>query len=524
LKRRKEWRTQALAFALIPLVVAIAVAQNNRPGLDARDFSSAPYRLGERLSYTVSFSNFSVAAHVDMLVGARGTFFEREGIELRAHVETIGVVNAALYAINNDYVSYVDPATGLPFRLRQVIREGTRSTEASGDFNPSITAAQAANSFPGTYDFLSALYRLRALPLAAGATYRFTVQNEATSYEVEAKVSGREVVKTNVGSSNAIVTQLRVPGNRAATDYRVRIYFSDDERHLPLLITAQHPAGEIRAELASAEILTEPLPATGTKPDPSATPAPSPLQGDGARQPTQPGPAPTPAAGANSLPELPFKPGEELNFNFFAGTGSQRVGTASFQVRARARYFNRDGMLLTALMQTSGPGQSLFPVNDQISSYVDATTLLPFRTELRLQEGRRRVSWNVSVEQDRGTALFDDGSRVEMPVATHDLLSVFYALRSYDLSVGRQTRVSLLINKRPRLLIVTALGNETIELNGQRIPAVQLALTTSDPQASRLSLRLWVSTDRRRLPLRLTAQTPLGPVRADLAIIPVDLQ
>ena len=523
MKRRKEWRSQALAFALIPLVVAFAVAQNNRPGLAAGDFSPAPYRLGERLSYTVSFSNFPVAAHVEMLVAARGTFFEREGIELRAHVETIGIVNAALYSINNDYVSYVDPATGLPFRLRQVIREGARSSEASADFNPALTAAQAANSFPGTYDFLSALYRLRALPLASGASYRFTVQNEATSYEVEAKVSGREVVKTNVGSSNAIVTQVRVPGNRAASDYRLRIYFSDDDRHIPVLITAQHPAGEIRAELASAEILTEPLPATGTKPDPSATPAPSPLQGDGARRPPQTDRTP-PAAGAAALPELPFKPGEELNFNFFAGTGSQRVGTASFQVRPRARYFNRDGMLFTALMQTSGPGQSLFPVSDQINSYVDATTLLPFRTELRLQEGRRRVSWNVSVEQDRGTALFDDGSRVEMPVATHDLLSVFYALRSYDLSVGKQTRVSLLINKRPRLLIVTALANETIELNGQRIPAVQLALTTSDPQASRLALRLWVSTDRRRLPLRLAAQTPLGPVRADLAIIPVDLQ
>jgi hypothetical protein len=51
-----------------------------------------------------------------------------------------------------------------------------------------------------------------------------------------------------------------------------------------------------------------------------------------------------------------------------------------------------------------------------------------------------------------------------------------------------------------------------------------LALNTSDSDGDKLALRLWVSTDKRRLPLRLTAVTPLGPVRADLVIIPTALQ
>lgn len=541
----------ALAFALIsPLLASTFTgsAQNNRSGLTASAFSFAPYRIGERLTYTVSFSNFPIAAHIEMVAAARGTFFGREGTELRAHVETLGVVNAALYAINNDYTSYVDPSTGLPFRLQQVIREGTHSADVAGDFNQTaagaaatLPARQTANSFPGTYDFLAAIYRLRALPLAEGATYRLTVQNESTPYAAEVKVVGREVVKTNLGSSNTLIAQVRVPGNSAVNGYRLRLYFTDDERHLPVLITAQHPSGEIRAELASAEVLSEAT--TTTTPETTSTPAATPVPTPGTSillpPPSRPGTAPgnaaaqrgataatttTAPAAAAALPEVPFKPGEQLNFNFFAGNNPQPIGTASFLVRARARYFGHDGLLLSALMQTVGPGQRLFPVADQINSYIDATTLLPFRTELRLQEGKRRVNWTVSVEQDRGTALFDDGTRLDIPVATHDLISVFYALRSFDLSVGRQNRVSLLINKRPRLLTVTALRRETIELNAQQIPAVQLSLTTNDAQGDHLSLRLWVSTDKRRLPLRLTAQTPLGPVRADLAIIPVALQ
>ena len=111
-----------------------------------------------------------------------------------------------------------------------------------------------------------------------------------------------------------------------------------------------------------------------------------------------------------------------------------------------------------------------------------------------------------------------------MPFGTHDLLSVFYALRSFDLTPGKRNAVSLLVNKRPRLLYITALRPGSVQLGSRQISAVELSLTTSDPDGDRLALRLWVSTDKRRLPLRLTAQTPLGPVRADLAIIPTTLQ
>ena len=82
----------------------------------------------------------------------------------------------------------------------------------------------------------------------------------------------------------------------------------------------------------------------------------------------------------------------------------------------------------------------------------------------------------------------------------------------------------MLVNNRPLTLVITSLKRETIQLGGQQIPAVQLSLTTDDPQPDKYALRLWVSDDRRRLPLRVTATTAIGPVRADLAIIPVAQQ
>lgn len=492
------------------LALALTLCAQSGTEVGAVPFSRTPYQVGEQLTYHVTFSNFVDAAHVQLLVAGRGTFFMRDGLQLRAHVETTGIVNAALYSVNNDYTSYIDPDSGIPFRSQQLIREAGRTSDTSSEYNQPVGTGAIPpklrfGEFPGTYDFLSALYRLRALPLAPGAKYYFNVRSDTQQYDAELRVTNRQLIKTNVGSFNAIVTEVRVPKNSEANGYHLRIYFSDDERHVPVLITANPRAGEIRAELAGSELIAPTQPAT-----PNATPTPTPTPAGNA----QPNGTPLPA-------ELPFKAGEQLNFNVFVGTATQPVATVSSQIRPRAKYFNRDGILFAVKAQTAGAFGNIFFANDQINSYVDPHTLLPFRTELNLVEGKHRTNQVLTIDQDRGNAVTDKGTRIEIPVGTHDYVSAIYALRLFNLAPSKRNAVTMMVNNRPLTLIITSLKRETIQLGGEQIPAVQLSLTTDDPQPDKYALRLWVSDDRRRLPLRVTATTPLGPLRADLAIIPV---
>lgn len=503
-------------FISLALSTPVSALQGKGEAKTAQTGAASPYRVGERLTYNVSFAHFASAAHVELLVARRGTFFGREGFELRAHVETLGEVSAALYALNNEYISYVDPASGMPFRTEQTPREHARDAAMTPDFRRSaltvgspveVTNAGAS----GMYDLLSGLYRARMLPLAQGSVQRLSISSGAEQYDAELKVTGREFIKTNVGSYNAIVTQVRTRGGSRAGDLRdIRIYFSDDAQRLPVLLTLRHPVGEIRIELASSEIVPEPSPpALAPSGNIAVVPPPAPP-----KLPVKNAAAPLPA-------DLPFAVGEQLNYNLFLGGAPQPIGTASYQVRARTGYFGRDGLLLTATAQSSSIGQTILNVNDQISSYVNPMTLLPFRTELRLAHGRRRINHTITVDQDRGNVSTDSGQRIEIPVGTYDPIAVLYALRSFDLNPPKRNAVSLLLNNRPCTLFITSLKRETIELNNQRIPAVQLSLTTDDTQSDRYGLRLWVSADRRRLPLRMTGTTPLGTLRADLAIIPV---
>lgn len=570
-----ERLNQLLTFIAI-VAFAVAAAEPARAQsageISNAPFSKAPYRVGERLTYNVSFSAFPSAAHLELWIAGYGTYFNRQGIQLHAHAETTGVVNAALFSVNSDYVAFVAPDTGQPYRTQIVRREAGHtddilSEEDKPAGNEAIPQKLQTGGFAGTLDIASALYRVRALPLTVGSSYSLVLRVNDVSYEVVLKVKGRTMIKTNVGSFNTVITQLHFPRDSSLDAYKIQINFSDDERHVPIFASARHPAGEIRAELAGSELPgATPPPVDTTQPDvaasqPQVQPAPNPSTdspsgipgipgipnapttvkpGDpntaspvnpitpNATSPGRPGtrgvapPLTAPSTSSTSLPAgLPFKAGEQLNFNIYLENIAQPVGLASFQVRARSQYFGRDGLMLTGKAQTVGTAQTSLSADDQITTYVDPNTLLPFRFEMNLQESRRQSSQTVVLDQDRGNATTETGTRLEIPVGTYDLLSAFYALRSFNLKSTKPNAISLLFNNRALTLTITLIKRETIELGGQQIPALQLSLTTDDAQPDQIGFRLWVSEDQRRLPLRLTVTTPSGKVRADLAILPI---
>ena len=508
-----------LAVAIVPLILTVLVlpvAGQRKDEATTLPFNGLPYAVGERLTYNVSFSSFVTAGHIEIFVAARGNFFGRDAVQLKGHVETTGVVSTAIYTLNSDYTSYVDPVTGIPFRSQQVSRGG------GGGSNAGAAGGSGVSDLPGAYDFLSAIYRLRALPLTEGSSYPFTVRNEASSYQAQLIVKGHQSIKTNVGSYSTIAAQVRVAKSSAANDYHLQVFFSDDERHVPVLITAQLSDGEVRAELAGAQ--SAPVSAAGpTSADPVPTPSPTPTP--------RPTPSPRPSPGKNSGPvpqilpaALPFKIGEQLNYRVYLASVQQPVGLVSFQIRNRSRYFDHDGLMLTSSAQTTDAAKLLFVVNDQLTSYVDPVTLLPYRTELNLAEGRRKSGEVWTLNQDYGTASRQGGGKVEIPIGTHDYLSIFYAVRSMNMAPPRKSAVSILVEGKPKTLVIDAVRREKIQLDNQKISAIQLKLTSDEPQGDKFVLRVWISDDDRRLPLRLTAMTQLGALRADLVIIPLTHQ
>jgi hypothetical protein len=502
--------TLAQLAALIICLTTVAGAQ--QAAANDPPFNVSAYRIGERLTYNVNYSHFISAGHIELFVAGRDKFFGREGIQLKAHVETSGVVSVAVLSINNDYTTYVFPDNGLPYRAQHVVRQADKTSEASIDYTQpagadALPARLNVGETAGTLDLLSAVYRIRAMPLAQRSTYFTTVRNEGKEYRAEIKVTGRELINTNVGSYDAIATRVNV---KSGEDYSIRAYFSDDEWHVPVLITARYNGANIQIELAGSALIAPPR-SSPTHP---------------VVVPTDPLPTATPAPLVKTSPtslNLPFKIGEQLNYRVYMGTATTSVGSMSFEIKSRGRFFNRDGLQLVVNAQTIGP--AAIGVRDQITSYVDPETLLPFRTEINLSEGKYHTARNYNLDQERGAATSEQPrERIDIPVGTHDMISAFYALRTFDLTIQKPNSISIMAFHRPRTLTIKALKRETIELNGQKIPAIMLQLVTDDPQPDRLQIRIWVGEDARHLPLRIAAVTEVGPAHADLMVVPVATQ
>src|SRR5262249_40787498 len=144
----------------------------------------------------------------------------------------------------------------------------------------------------------------------------------------------------------------------------------------------------------------------------AASPSPTPAV-------TTPTPTPTPAAKTDPYPprneDWPFTIGEQLNYQVFIGGSNTPLGMATFQVRGRSKYFNRDGLYLMVTAQTTGAAARVFVAKDTVESFVDPKSLLPFRTVLNRAEGKRRLNQVLTVNQDRGNVVTDKGQRIDIP-------------------------------------------------------------------------------------------------------------
>src|SRR5262249_55905760 len=153
--------------------------------------------------------------------------------------------------------------------------------------------------------------------------YFLTVRSENYEFPVDIKVVGKALIKTGVGTFDAIATRVKVKGG---PDYDLRIFFSDDEWHVPVMVTAHTGDADVKVELAGSALeAPATVPAkTGTRqtvepgiPTPTPTPMTSVSRGSAADPPRETVP----------ILDLPFKVGEQLNYQVYLGKSTQSVGT-----------------------------------------------------------------------------------------------------------------------------------------------------------------------------------------------------
>jgi Protein of unknown function (DUF3108) len=195
-----------------------------------------------------------------------------------------------------------------------------------------------------------------------------------------------------------------------------------------------------------------------------------------------------------------------LTFNVTAN--KQPFGKITLSAKERKIINSRDSLSLTLS----------FNGIELMNSTVNPESLVPYRSETKFGGLFAKFNRQISFDQIRGFA-----NQIEIPIGTHDLLSVAYAIRSINLKQSKNsanpvndTRVAVFIGDQAEVFSVRPLNNEIIEFSGKKISALVVAVTTGEAQIDQYNPRLWLSNDNRRLPLRFTLNINGKIYQADL--------
>lgn len=101
------------------------------------------------------------------------------------------------------------------------------------------------------YDPISLIFHFRTLELAPGKMYEFTLISDGKVYTVHGRVMKREKVTTPAGTFDALLVEPEMASGGVQREERLFIWYSDDERRLPLRIRTEVKFGSVTATLKS---------------------------------------------------------------------------------------------------------------------------------------------------------------------------------------------------------------------------------------------------------------------------------
>ena len=497
----------AVLWAAVVLLAACAcVAAQGKPlaGAPAADGLTAIvapqplqptyFRIGEKLRYNISWGRFVNAAYAETSVVSRGMLNGHDAIELHSKLKTIEIVNAAIVQLDQSRHVFVSPDTGLPLYATKRDNTGIAPRESTVDY---------AKGGTPTFDLLSLLYKVRYS--GGGGTFSFFEDERLYTVSVEAGKSER--VYTEAGQFETTICNVESDYLLAKGIKDLKVNITTDVDHVPVLFRMRTTKGDFRAVIAAIELpaATVAGPVAMTTPQPLPTPA------------AKPKPTATPYIDNQPLaPELGFELGETLEYNL--STKGIPVGVLALSAKERKLFQNEDSLHLVASVTRADPSYRTFVTNDVMNTWVDPVTLAPRYLTAKFSGELSWLNQLVTFDPRTGSFSLNGGAMTEAPIGTHTILSLVYAMRSFNLKPSRNasspvndTRVSVFWEKQPYIFTLRPGLPETIVVNGEKINAQLIRASSGNQAIDAATPRVWLSTET-RVPVRFI----IGTLQADL--------
>lgn len=240
---------------ILLLVASLAFAATPANGQERRQtYLDAVFSRGEVLDYSLAWLR---------IVGGDARLSIRPAARTY-RIESLAESNAffsKFYPLRDQIISIVDRDTFSTLRYEKHLNERKKERHEVTVIDPVRGIAERKGERIAVktpvYDPLSIIYLLRTMDLTPGKSHRLSVVADGKTYELDAPALRRETITTDAGTFRTVVVEptMRKGGVFSGEDNkRLIIWFSDDERKIPVRIRSIISAGSITANLRSAKL------------------------------------------------------------------------------------------------------------------------------------------------------------------------------------------------------------------------------------------------------------------------------
>lgn len=238
-----------LITLILLFTTALTVAQNNA------------FKAGEYFKFQVSYG--FINAGIATLELKETNYNGKKVFHAKGDGYTTGF-SKTFFKVKDDYQSYFDINTGLPYRFIRKINEGGYTKNQEGFFNQSnktvllkdykAKTQKNYNVPANVQDVISAFYYLRNHDkinnISVGETIAIDMFFDDETFKFKLKFMGYEKIKTKFGTVNSMKFRPYVMAGRVFKEQEsLTLWVSNDENKIPLKIQASLLVGSLKAEL-----------------------------------------------------------------------------------------------------------------------------------------------------------------------------------------------------------------------------------------------------------------------------------
>ena len=229
-----------------------------------------------------------------------------------------------------------------------------------------------------------------------------------------------------------------------------------------------------------------------------------------------------------------FKRGEELKFDAYYYsllTGRVSAGIAILTVENdNKKFYDRSTYHISGVGKTKGVFNLFYKVIDKYETYMDETTLAPWKFVRRVNENEFIIYQDIYFNQfDKTASIYHIkdskrtvyGKNLHTPEYVQDIISAFYFARTFDVSnikLGDEYLIKFLIDDSVYVTKIVYKGKENVETRLGVIrcmkfkPMVLTGYFFKEP----FPMTMYISDDKNHLPVLTESEVRVGSVKLEL--------